>query len=276
MNNFKKVCQDCFPLKKRPLVHCLTNEVTAELLANALLSVHASPIMADSVEEMTDLFPQTKSVLINLGHLSAEKKQAMLLVTKACAQKQKPFVLDLVGIGAIADRKAFAQELMAYHPTVVKGNYSELRSFCDLPNHACGVDSHQKDATLAQQQVLAQALQGLHKKYPKTVFLATGSTDFVRTKNDDWQFYNGVPQLNAFTGTGDIVGALIAALLGEGYAPIVATVAGLAYFNCCGEKAQQLLKPESGMAWFRMAVMDQLSLLWQQENWAKTIKGERK
>ena len=41
-------------------------------------------------------------------------------------------------------------------------------------------------------------------------------------------------------------------------------------------KPQQLLKPESGMAWFRMAVMDQLSLLWQQESWAKTIKGERK
>ena len=40
---------------------------------------------------------------------------------------------------------------------------------------------------------------------------------------------NGVPELDCFTGTGDLVGALVAALLGEGNAPMTAAVAAVSY-----------------------------------------------
>lgn len=273
MNKFRVGCQNCFPLKKRPLVHCLTNEITAELLANALIFIAASPIMADSNEEVADLFTKTNSVLINLGHLSPEKKQVIRRTVDYCAQNQKPFVLDLVGIGAISDRKLFAQELLAYHPTVVKGNFSEVRSLCDLENHARGVDTDQKDTTSDQQEVLAQAMKELQQRYPRTVFLATGKQDLVSHETHQWCFSNGVDELARFTGTGDIVGALIAALLGEGHEAITATIAALSYFNCCGEYAKKLIKEGQGTAWFRLMVMDQLSTLWRQSTWADQIKG---
>ena len=37
--------------RKRPLVHCITNYVTANDCANILLAIGASPIMADDPEE---------------------------------------------------------------------------------------------------------------------------------------------------------------------------------------------------------------------------------
>ena len=40
---------------KRPLVHCITNYVSANDCANALLAIGASPIMADDKNEAEDM-----------------------------------------------------------------------------------------------------------------------------------------------------------------------------------------------------------------------------
>ena len=39
---------------KNPLVHCITNYVTVNDCANAILAVNGSPIMADDINEVED------------------------------------------------------------------------------------------------------------------------------------------------------------------------------------------------------------------------------
>lgn len=275
MKELKENCLSVFPLVNRPLIHCITNEITAELLANGLLSIKASPMMADAEEEMRDVSKKSDSVLLNLGHLSVSKQQAMLKTAHYCQELSKPFVIDLVGIGATSVRKAFAEKIISYSPTVVKGNISEMRTFCGLSSQAKGVDSLAEDQEPQQLLLLAQAMINLGEKYPKTIFLATGEIDLISNKDGCWKLMNGVSNLGRFTGTGDLVGALIAGLLGDEVSPFVATLSGLTYFNSCGEVAQQLLQADEGLASFRLRVLDQLSLLWRKNDWILNLKGER-
>jgi hydroxyethylthiazole kinase len=41
--------------ERRPLIHCITNYVTANDVANLLLACGASPIMADEPEEVEEI-----------------------------------------------------------------------------------------------------------------------------------------------------------------------------------------------------------------------------
>ena len=44
--------------ERRPLIHCITNYVTANDVANLLLACGASPIMADEPEEVEEITAQ--------------------------------------------------------------------------------------------------------------------------------------------------------------------------------------------------------------------------
>ena len=118
---------------------------------------------------------------------------------------------------------------------------------------------------------LANSLRMLGKMYPQTVFLATGEQDLVLTASESFCLKNGVDSLELFTGTGDVVGALITGVLGSGIKPLEATIAAITYFNVCGEKASSVL--QQGMESFRIETCNQLSKLYQ-ENWQEMLKME--
>lgn len=257
-----------FPLTNSPLVHCLTNEVTCETMANALLYVGAKPIMAADQREFAELFRQTDSLLLNTGHLSEEREESLIAAAKLANETKKPTVVDLVGYGVSEIRNQVGRKLVAEQPTVVKGNISELRGLCGLSSHARGVDGSVLDQSTEALAELTEALQRLIKKYPQTIFLATGAQDIIVERNHIWRLTNGVSSLDRFTGTGDIVGALIAALLGDGVEPAAAVVAGVSYFNLCGEQA----KAAVGLAAFRQETLNRLSLL-MEEDWRTEVKG---
>ena len=56
-----------FPLQSSPLVQCITNTVTVESVANALLYIGAKPVMADQALEFDDFFSQNDALLLNMG-----------------------------------------------------------------------------------------------------------------------------------------------------------------------------------------------------------------
>ena len=56
---------------RNPLVHNITNIVAANFSANGLLAIGASPIMADSVDEMAELAAVSSAVVLNIGTLNA-------------------------------------------------------------------------------------------------------------------------------------------------------------------------------------------------------------
>ena len=53
--------------KKSPLIHCITNYVTAGDCANILLACGASPIMADDPREAAEITEMCDGLVINIG-----------------------------------------------------------------------------------------------------------------------------------------------------------------------------------------------------------------
>ena len=262
--------------KQSPLIHCVTNEITCESMANALLYVNSKPIMADDPREFDELFQQTNSLLLNLGHLSPEREKQLIISSEYAKRFKTPTVIDVVGVSASSLRKKLALSLMTNEPQVVKGNTSEMKKLVDLESHGRGVDGHASDQNQASLEKLSEKLKEYTSKYPETCFLATGETDVIVTREATYFLENGVPELDKITGTGDMVGALIASLLGQGETVETSLVIAVSYFNLCGEKAAQQVSQPIPMSDFRNQLMNQLSTLLEEGKWWKDIKGEIK
>lgn len=56
--SFKQAFESALPLTSSPLVQCITNEITVESMANALLYIDAKPVMADAVQEFPEFLPK--------------------------------------------------------------------------------------------------------------------------------------------------------------------------------------------------------------------------
>ena len=117
-----------FPLGTTSLIHCITNEISCEMLANGILALGCKPVMADDPREVLDLLSKARHSSINLGHLSAEKEKAIRMTASYAAQAGLPMVVDAVGVTASSIRKSLVKDLLDYRPTVLKGNMSEIRS----------------------------------------------------------------------------------------------------------------------------------------------------
>ena len=65
-----------------PLVHCITNYVTVNDVANVLLAIGARPIMADDPAEVEEITALCAGLCINIGTLNARTIPSMLLAGK--------------------------------------------------------------------------------------------------------------------------------------------------------------------------------------------------
>ena len=63
---------------KSPLIHNITNYVTANDCANILIACGASPIMADEIEEVEEITSLCAGLNINIGTLNKRTIPAML------------------------------------------------------------------------------------------------------------------------------------------------------------------------------------------------------
>ena len=95
-----------------PLVHCITNYVTVNDCANALLAVGASPVMADDRAEVAEITSIAQGLLLNIGTLNRRTIASMKRAAKTANTKGIPIILDPVGAGASTLRTRTAQELV--------------------------------------------------------------------------------------------------------------------------------------------------------------------
>lgn len=261
-------CEKVLPLSMDPLIQCITNEITSELIANALLFINAKPIMADDIRELKEVIAQVDAVLLNLGHLSKIREKSIRKASKIAQITGTPCVIDLVGVAATKQRKKLALSLEKTIPSVIKGNISELRCFVGLPSKSRGVDGTKEEQKRESLDELIPLLEQRAKKTTIT-YLATGKVDVLVTNEKTLLLKNGVSKLNQFTGTGDIVGGLIATFLGCGHSASTSCISAVSYLNYCGELADK----SDGLAQFRYQTMDNLSLELKSNAWIKNIKG---
>ncbi|KAI3826651.1 hypothetical protein L1987_00701 [Smallanthus sonchifolius] len=77
--------------QQSPLIQCITNLVSMDLMANTLLAAGASPAMIHSILEIPDFTPHTQAVLINVGTLTPEWLPAMKAAAGVANQLGKPW-----------------------------------------------------------------------------------------------------------------------------------------------------------------------------------------
>lgn len=258
------------PFQKAPLIHCITNGITNEYVANALHAFGAKPIMVEDLRGIEQTVTVSDAVFLNMGHLTTDKEACIRLAMSVAHKRQKPVVIDVVGISVNKVRQQLTFDLLELKPTVVKGNVSEMRYLCGLPTLARGVDSDVSDNEEHAVLELANALQQFVKRYPQTTFLATGETDIVVDSQQQWLLKNGVPYLDRFSGSGDVVGAMCSAMLVAHKSPIEAVVDSVSYFNVSGECANQI----EGIGTFRIDLLNKLEKVQEQE-WVSRIKGKK-
>ena len=112
--------------EKRPVIHHLTNYVTAGDCANITLCAGASPVMADEAEEVVEITSNADALVLNLGTIAKAKMQAMETAAAAAKNKGIAVVLDPVGVMASKLRLVFALKLLNEGlVTIVRGNYAE-------------------------------------------------------------------------------------------------------------------------------------------------------
>ena len=125
--------------KKKPLIHNITNYVAMNFVANCLLAIGTSPIMARASEEVEEISANCDALALNLGILEKESFKSMMLAGKA-AKKNIPIVLDVVGVGGTSFRMQAATEIIsACHPIVVKG-YLHIRFEKEAYSHQNELD----------------------------------------------------------------------------------------------------------------------------------------
>jgi hydroxyethylthiazole kinase len=238
--------------ERAPLVQSITNYVSMDVTANALLAIGAAPAMVHAVEEVEEFVGIAHALVVNIGTLSPPWVDAMRLAADRAVALGKPWVLDPVGAGATRYRTETARDLAERRPTVVRGNASEILALAGAAQATRGVDSaHASSDAVESARRLARQLG--------CVVAVTGAVDYVTDGDRTLSVSNGHPMMTRVTALGCSATALVGAFLAvyEDDA-VFATTAALAALGVAGEMAA---RESPGPGTFRWKLLDALHLL---------------
>ena len=220
--------------KNAPLVHNITNYVVMNSSANILLALGASPVMAHSRREVEEMAAIAGALVLNIGTLSAQWVDAMLLAAKSANQRGIPVILDPVGAGATTYRSQAVQAILSETTvSVIRGNASEVLSLAVADVKTKGVDS-----SIAVSGEMVEAVGAIARQHG-CIVAVSGETDLITDGSRVIRVQNGHPLMGYVTGTGCTATVTIGAFLAVDDDPVTAAATALAYFGLAGEVAGQ-------------------------------------
>lgn len=245
----------------KPLVHNITNYVTANDVANAELAIGASAVMADSPLEVKDITSLSDALNLNIGTLSLKKLKAMIISAELANKLDIPVVLDLVGVGASGFRyKAVRTLLKRVHFSVIKGNSSEIESLVLKNQSEKGVDAKDEGHIIYDKRFL-DSLR-VFCKTNNTVVVITGREDLIIDEKNHYIIKNGSSLLTNITGAGCMLSGIIAASVGANRDNVkAAAVLAVLMLDVSSELAQNRMTKDSGSASFKTYLIDELNNL---------------
>src|SRR5699024_11471165 len=84
------------------------------------------PAMSNTPEEAEEMAMAAQAVVLNLGTLTEDRAEAMLLAGKAANQKEVPVILDPIAVGATVFRTNIIYDILnTIDVSVIKANRSE-------------------------------------------------------------------------------------------------------------------------------------------------------
>lgn len=253
-------------VQRHPLIDCITNFVTVNDVANGLLAIGASPVMADVKEEIQEFITISDGLLINMGATAPDTITAMRLGGIAAAAKGIPVVLDPVGLGASRLRAQMAQTLLQEVPfAVIRGNISEIKALQFQSNSRTrGVDAAAEDLiTDSSLPGIVDMARTLAARY-NTVISISGETDVISSADTTYLIRNGHAMMPQVTGTGCVLSGVVAAFVAASPEDALhATLSACVFMGIAGEHAHRhtAATPGGGTGTFRCRLMDALSTL---------------
>lgn len=234
-----------------PFVYGLTNYVAANLSANILLAVGAAPAIGAAPGWPKAFAAGAGAVWINTAALMSSGPETLRDAARSAHEAGTPWVLDPVAMGAGApEYDAIVRGLLEFHPTVIRGNASELIALSGGSAGGKGVET-----TVTSDQAIEHI-----KRFSAeigSVVAVSGPVDFIADGTEVLSVPGGDVRLTQVTGAGCSLGALVAALLAVAESPVQAACAAHAVFAVAAERAGSA----KGTASFGVALVDQLSLL---------------
>ncbi len=241
----------------RPIIHCINNYVTANDVANILLAIGASPIMADNVREVEEITAKSASLNLNFGILNDDKFRSIMLSAKRANNLMLPVTLDPVGVGASSYRRESAKYLLKKATfSVIKGNISEIKTLFLDDTYERGVDASEQ----ISDDKLGSICNFAHScaKKNKSIIVISGRYDIVANPDRVYIVKNGVKELSHITGSGCMLSALISAFIAKDNC-IEAVLTAVTTMGIAGELAlEKMKKNKSGNASFRTYLIDEI------------------
>lgn len=256
--------------KFNPLVHNITNYVTVNDCANAILAIGASPIMADDLLEVEDITSISKALVINIGTLNQRTVTSMLAAGKKANQLNIPVILDPVGAGASGFRNDTVNSLLkTVKFSIIRANLSEMSYIAGLEVSTKGVDTSKED----EGNDAVMVAKNVAKRY-NCVAAITGAVDVISDGERVATLSNGDKLLSKVTGTGCMTSALVGSYAGavtneNDFDYYDAAIAGIASMGIAGELAMSV--SANGTGSYHIEIINGLSRL-NEEIMSKMIK----
>jgi len=240
--------------ERQPLVLSITNYVTVNDCANAVLAVGGSPVMSDEIKDAVELAGNASAVVINIGTLNERTVETMVAAGLEANKRGVPVVLDPVGAGATGYRTEITRLLLdKVKFAVIRGNISEISAAYGSKSTNKGVDAGAMD--MMDVNEIAEMAKKLSAQ-TGAVIAVTGKVDVIADAKDAYSVYNGSHYMSRITGCGCMLSCILGAYCGAVEAYLPAAVCAIAAMGIAGEQAE---KKMAGTGSFRMHLIDGLS-----------------
>lgn len=235
---------------RAPIVHHLTNVVTAASVADVTLALGGHPVMASAEEEVGEVVARADALVLNLGTPDPRRLRSMEHAIHLARRRGIPVVLDPVAVGVSQLRQQAAEQLVEIGVTILRGNGAEVAWFAGQQAVLRGVDAEPMGAL---QEVARRAAL-----LTRAVVALTGATDYISDGAAVVAVRNGHPWLRQLTGAGCMATAAIGCCAAVSERPLEAAVAGLVIFGVAAELAAGWA---GGPGTLRPALLDALAAL---------------
>lgn len=223
---------------ERPRVHALTNAAAQNLTANLLLAAGAVPSLTVAPDEVPAFARRSHALLVNLGTLDADRRNAIPQAIATARECGLPWVLDPVFVDASPPRLTFARTCLAARPTILRCNAAEF-------------------ATLSGRDAAADAVRAFARTHDIVVAL-TGEIDLVTDGDRILRIHNGHALMTRVTAMGCAGTALVAAFAALHDSACEAAAGALLVMGVAGEIAA---RHATGPGSFQPALLDALFTL---------------
>lgn len=251
--------------KNNPLTHCITNSVTINDCANAVLAIGGSPIMAEDEEEMEEVVEIADVLVINIGKLSKEQIKAMNVSATHATKTNTPIVLDPVGAGISQLRNNTIKYLVENNNiTAIRGNISEIKAIANIvgllntESAAKGVDVSEDDIISRDNlEINGNLVKELAKKLD-TIVIASGPLDIISNGETIVVLDNGDEMMPLITGSGCMLTSIVGSCVAVND-PFEGSILASIAMSLAGEKARkQVDENDLGTGSFRTFIIDYL------------------